>query len=375
MKAGVIDNTKKSIDRGKTVATFCMGKKETYEYIHDNPGVEFKVIDYTNNPLIIAQHDNIVAINSALEVDLTGQATAESIGKIFYSGIGGQADFMRGAVLSPNGKTILTIQSTAENGTVSRIVPFLKEGVGVTLNRGDVHYVITEYGIGYLHGKSIRERAMALISIAHPTFRPWLIEEAKLLNLIYKDQAFIPGERGEYPEELEVYRTTKAGIEILLRPIKISDEPLLKDFTHFLSDESIYRRFFSLRRDMSHEFLQKLVVIDYTEKMALLVTLRHEEKEEIVGVGRYVIEEGTHTANVAFAVRDDYQNKGVGRELLSHLTYLAKRRGLLGFTAEVLVDNKPMLHLFREFEKKGFDIEKRIEAGVFYFRIGFRDLT
>ena len=276
--------------------------------------------------------------------------------------------------MSPNGKTILTIQSTAENGTVSRIVPFLKEGAGVTLNRGDIHYVITEYGIAYLHGKNIRERAMELISIAHSKFRPWLIEEAKSLNLIYKDQAFIPGERGEYPEELEVYRTTKAGIEILLRPIKISDEPLLKDFVYSLSDQSIYRRFFSPRTDMPHEFLQKLVVIDYTEKMALLATLRHEEKEEIVGVGRYGIEEGTHTANVAFAVRDDYQNKGVGRELLSNLTYLAKRRGFLGFTAEVLADNKPMLHLFREFEKKGFDIEKRIEAGVFYFRIGFRDM-
>ena len=201
MKDGIIDNTKKRIDRGKTVATFCMGKKETYEYIHDNPGVEFRGIDYTNNPLIIAQHNNMVAINSALEIDLTGQATAESIGKMFYSGIGGQADFMRGAVLSPNGKTILTIQSTAENGTVSRIVPFLKEGAGVTLNRGDIHYVITEYGIAYLHGKNIRERAMELLSIAHPKFRPWLIEEAKSLNLIYKDQAFIPGERGKYPEE------------------------------------------------------------------------------------------------------------------------------------------------------------------------------
>jgi acyl-CoA hydrolase len=162
IKEGVIDNTKKSINRGKTLATFCMGKRETYQYIHDNPSIEFRTIDYTNNPLVIAQHTNMVAINSALEVDLTGQATAESIGRMFYSGIGGQADFMRGAVLAENGKTILAIQSTAENGTVSRIVPFLKEGAGVTLNRGDVHYVVTEYGIAYLHGKNIRERAMEM---------------------------------------------------------------------------------------------------------------------------------------------------------------------------------------------------------------------
>jgi acyl-CoA hydrolase len=253
MKKGVIDNTKKDINKGKTVAAFCMGSRDTYNYINDNPSIEFRTIDYTNNPLIIARHNEMTAINSALEIDLTGQATAESIGKTFYSGIGGQADFMRGAVLARKGRTILTIQSTAENGQTSRIVPFLKEGAGVTLNRGDIYYVVSEYGIAYLHGKNIRERAMELISIAHPKFRPWLIEEAKKLNLIYKDQAFIPGKRGEYPEDLETYRTTNSGLEILLRPVNISDEPLLKDFFYSLSDQSMYRRFISQRKDMPHE--------------------------------------------------------------------------------------------------------------------------
>src|SRR5208337_5257323 len=167
MKRGVIDNTRKDLNRDKTVAAFCMGKKETYEYINDNPSIEFRPVSYTNNPLNIARNRNVSAINSALEIDLTGQVTAESLGKLFYSGIGGQADFMRGAILSPGGKTILALQSTAENGEVSRIVPFLKEGAGVTLTRGDIHYVVTEYGIAYLHGKNIRERAMDLIAIAH----------------------------------------------------------------------------------------------------------------------------------------------------------------------------------------------------------------
>ncbi len=370
MKNGVIDNTKKSIDRGKAVATFCMGKKKTYEYIHDNPCIEFRTIDYTNNPLIIAQHNNIVAINSALEVDLTGQATAESIGKIFYSGIGGQADFMRGAVLSHNGKTILALQSTAKNGEVSRIVPFLKEGAGITLNRGDIHYVITEYGIAYLHGKNIRERAMELISIAHPKFRPSLIEKAKKLNLIYKDQAFIPGKNGEYPEDLETYRTTETGLEILLRPVKISDEPLLKDFVYSLSDQSLYRRFISRRTDMPHEFLQKFVIIDYAEEMAIFAVLKHAKKEEIIGVGRYFIDKNTHTAETAFAVRDDFQKRGIGTELLKYLTYLAQKQGLLGFTAEVLVENRPMLHIF---QKMGFDMQKRISSGVYELRMMFRE--
>jgi acyl-CoA hydrolase/GNAT superfamily N-acetyltransferase len=369
MKSHVIDNTKKSINRGKTVASFCMGKRETYEYIHDNPAIEFRTIDYTNNPLIIAQHENMTAINSALEIDLTGQATAESIGKLFYSGIGGQADFMRGAVLARNGKTILAMPSTAEGGTVSRIVPFLKEGAAVTLHRGDVHYVVTEYGIVYLKGKNIRERAMELVAIAHPDFRSGLIEEAKKLNLIYRDQAFVPGKRGEYPEHLETHRTTKSGLEILLRPVKISDEPLLKDFFYSLSDNSLYRRFISVRKDMPHERLQQFVAIDYTQQLVILAIIPQGEKEIIVGVGQYALIEKAHTAEVGFAVRDEYQNKGTGTELLSTLTCLAKRQGLLGFYAEVLVENRAMLHLF---EKMGFDIKKRREEGVYEMEMTFK---
>lgn len=371
MKTGAVDNTAKELNRGKTVAAFCMGKKETYEYIHDNPGIEFRPVNYTNNPLIISRNKNVTAINSALEIDLTGQATAESIGKLFFSGIGGQADFMRGAIMSHGGKTILALQSTAENGAVSRIVPFLKEGAGVTLTRGDVHYVVTEYGIAYLHGKNIRERAMDLIAIAHPEFRPMLIEEAKKLNLIYKDQAFIQGAGGEYPEALETYRTTKTGLKIFLRPVKISDEHLLKDFFYSLSADSMYYRFISRRIDMIHERLQRFVAIDYSKEMVILAAAKRNDNEIIAGMGQYFIEENTHTAEVAFVVRDDFQKQGIGAELLNYLTFLAKKNGLLGFTAEVLIDNKPMLNLF---ERTGFSIEKRAEAGVYEMKISFRDI-
>ena len=370
MKKGVIDNSQKTRNRGRTVATFAMGTKETYDYLHNNPMVEFRTVDYTNNPLVIAQHDNMTAINSALQIDLTGQSTAESIDQTFFGGIGGQADFMRGAVLARNGKSILALPSTAEDEKFSRIVPFLGEGVGVTLNRGDVHYVVTEYGIAYLHGKNIRERAMELIAIAHPKFRPWLIDEAKKLKLIYKDQAFIPGKAGEYPEELEAYRTTKRGLEIFLRPVKISDEPLLKEFFHLLSDESLRRRFLGGLKSMPHERLQKFVVIDYTQAIVILAILKSEdEKEEVIGIGQYNIDEAAHVADVAFAVRDDYQGQGVGAQLLIYLTYLAKKRGLLGFTADVAADNRRMIHLF---EKMGFDIRKRLEAGAYEMKMMFK---
>jgi len=369
MKAGVIDNSRKSIDRGKAVATFCMGKRETYEFLHDNPAVSFREIGYTNSPLTIARIENMTAINSALQIDLTGQATAVSLGQTFYSGIGGHADFMRGAVLAPGGRTILALPSTAMEGKVSRIAPVLNEGAGVSLIRGDVHYVVTEYGIAYLHGRNIRERAMELIAIAHTRFRPELVSEAKKRSMIYKDQAFIPGKRGEYPEEFEVYRTTRTDLGILLRPVKISDEPLLKDFFYSLSDESIRKRFISSRTDMPHERLQEFVVIDYTKEMVILAVKREGEVDEILGVGQYGIDEMSHTAEVALVVRDDHHDQGVGTELLRYLTQLAQRQGLLGFTAEVLYENAPMLHLF---EKMGYDIQRKSGAGVVELRIGFR---
>ena len=369
MKNGVIDNSCKSIDHDKTIASFCMGRKSTYEFLHDNPSIEFKPIEYVNNPLVIARHEKMTAINSALEIDLTGQASADSIGTLFYSGVGGQADFMRGAVLSSGGKAILTLQSTAGNGAVSRIVPMLKEGAGVTLTRGDIHYVVTEYGIAYLHGKNIRERAMDLIAIAHPKFRPMLIQEAKKLNFIYKDQAFIPGKRGEYPEHLETLRTTHLGFSLTLRPVKMTDEPLMKDFFYALSDNSLYKRFIMLRKDMPHERLQEFVVIDYTDEMVILATVDQNGKEVAAGVGQYGIDKTAHTAEVALVVRDDFQGKGIGSELLSYLTLLAKRQGLHGFTAEVLLDNYQMLRLF---EKGGFDITRRDAGGVYELRMAFR---
>lgn len=367
IRDGVVDNSNKSINPGKTIATFCMGHRSTYDFLRNNDSIEFRTIDYTNNPLIIAQNSKMIAINSALEIDLTGQATAESLGHSFYSGIGGQADFMRGTAIAPGGKTVLALPSTAlvtsadssddeasqKGGRVSRIVPFLGEGAGVTLTRGDIHYVVTEYGIAYLHGKSIRERAMALIAIAHPLFRLWLIEEAKRMHLIYPDQAFIPGVQGEYPEELEAWKTTRTGLGILLRPVKISDEPLLKDFFYSLSDESMYQRFISARRDIPHQELQKFAAVDYFQKMVLVATVEEDGIESICGLGQYGINSDMFTADVALVVRDDCQNHGIGGELLAYLTYLAKRQGLLGFTAEVLAGNDPVFHLFK---KMGFAV-------------------
>lgn len=171
VERGVITNEKKSLHPGKIIAGFLFGSQRLYDFVHDNAMIELHPTDYVNDPFVIAQNDNMIAINSAIEVDLTGQVSSDSIGTRFYSGIGGQVDFIRGAARSRGGKPFIALPSTAKDGTVSRIVPQLKPGAGVVTSRGDVHYVVTEYGVASLHGRSIRERARALIGIAHPNFR------------------------------------------------------------------------------------------------------------------------------------------------------------------------------------------------------------
>jgi acetyl-CoA hydrolase len=181
---GVITNEAKSIHRGKIIAGFVLGTQKVYDFIDDNPIVELHPTEYVNNPYLISQNDKMVAINSAIEVDLTGQVCADSIGHRFYSGAGGQVDFIRGAARSKGGKPIIALPSTAKHDTVSRLVCALKPGAGVITTRNDVHYVVTEYGIAYLHGKTIRDRVRALIGIAHPNFREALEAEAYQVGIL-----------------------------------------------------------------------------------------------------------------------------------------------------------------------------------------------
>jgi acetyl-CoA hydrolase len=184
VELGVITNARKTLHPGKIVAGFMLGTRRLHQFVHNNHLLDMHPIDYVNDPFVIAQNDKMVAINAAIEVDLTGQVCADSIGHSFYSGVGGQVDFIRGAARSKGGKPIITLPSTARGDTCSRIVDALKPGAGVVTSRNDVHYVVTEYGCAYLHGKSIRQRAQALIAIAHPQFREQLTMRARELHYI-----------------------------------------------------------------------------------------------------------------------------------------------------------------------------------------------
>jgi acyl-CoA hydrolase len=179
VEMGIVNGEKKTLHPGKIIAGFVLGTKRSYNFIDNNPIFEFHPQEYVNDPFIIAQNNKMVAINSAIEIDLTGQVCSDSIGTKFYSGIGGQVDFIRGATKSEGGKPIIALPSSAKGGQISRIVPTLKPGAGVVTSRGDVHYVVTEYGVANLHGKTVQERAKALIELAHPDFRDELTRYAK----------------------------------------------------------------------------------------------------------------------------------------------------------------------------------------------------
>lgn len=191
IESGVINGARKTLHPGKAVLGFALGTQRLIDFLHDNYFFEFHPISYTNDPFVIARNDRMVAINSAIQVDLTGQVCADSIGTRPYSGVGGQPDFIRGAARSKGGKPIIALPSTAKHGTISRIAPVLDPGSGVVTSRADVHYVVTEYGAAYLHGKSIRQRAEALISIAHPKFRNELYDFARRAHYLESAPALV----------------------------------------------------------------------------------------------------------------------------------------------------------------------------------------
>ncbi|HNQ22076.1 MAG TPA: GNAT family N-acetyltransferase [Phycisphaerae bacterium] len=368
IQKGVINNSAKTLHPGKIVMSFMMGSRKLYDFAHDNPMIECHPTEYANDPFIIAQNDKMISINSAIEVDLTGQVCADSLGPMFYSGIGGQVDFTRGAARSKGGKPIIALPSTAEGEVFSRIVPYLKQGAGVVTSRGDVHYIVTEYGAAYLHGKSIRERALALIHIAHPKFRPWLLAEAKGRHLVYADQIELPVRTPLYPERLEQWVDLKDESRVFLRPLKLTDEGRLRDMFYRLSTESVHFRFFRYVKAMPHEQLQEFLRVDYESDMALVALVSADEDADIIGIAHYRNNPRTNYADAAFLVRDDWQGKGIGKHMIRVLVEAAQENGIAGFTADVLAENIGML---RVFQSTGFPIDTEMEDGAYTLRIPF----
>ena len=350
MKKGVINNSQKTFHPGKTVTSFCLGSKRLYDFVNQNPHVEFYPSEYVNSPTNIARNDKMVALNSAIEVDLTGQVVSDSIGYQFYSGIGGQVDFSRGASMSKGGKPIIALPATAKNGTVSRIVPHIAEGSGVVTSRGHVHYVVTEYGVASLRGKSIRERALELIRVAHPKFRPELLAEVRKHYWVPNYQVMTP---------MEVPELGTVGLKILniggetfdLRPLNPADERRLQEFFYSHTKETLLLRYNHHPKQLSREKSCSLVSVDQSKDLALCLVKQHGSVLEIQAVGRYYLVEANNSCEVAFVTRERHQGKGMATILLQEMINIARIRGLASMTAYVRAENKPMLTVF---EKAGF---------------------
>lgn len=369
--AGVINNRKKSFHPNKMVASFCVGSRKLYDFVHHNPHLGMYPSEYVNLSANVARNDNMISINSAIEVDLTGQVVSDSIGHTFYSGIGGQVDFSRGASMSNGGKPIIALPSTAKDGTVSRIVPYIREGAGVVTSRGHVHYVVTEFGVASLRGKSIRERALELIRVAHPKFRETLLKQVRQHFWVPHYQQQTPVDVPELGD-VGFRELTIHGQPFDLRPLYPSDERRLQEFFYSHTKETLQLRYNAVPTSMSREKSCTLVSIDQSKDLALCIVRQKGSAAQIQAVGRYYLIPEQNSCEVAFVTREVVQGHGMATVLLNEMIRIARLRGLTSMQAVVRADNQPMLNVF---ERGGFIRQSADEPGEVYLTLSLADDT
>jgi len=342
---GVITNRKKGLNDGKLVASCAIGSPNLYEFLHDNPAVDFRPSDYVNDPFVISQHNRMVSMNVAHSMDLTGQVAAEASEHTFFAGVSGIPDFVRGAKRSKGGKSIIMLYSASRDGKRSHIVPSLGDAA-VVVPRGDVHYVVTEYGAVNLFGKSLQERVLALIGIAHPDHRDWLFSAAKEARLIGSDRRLGEATKGIYPIHLE--ETIEYGDEkITVRPSKPVDERRIQEHYYSLDKEDVQLRFFHDKLSFDRNDVETRSQIDYIKDLTLVAVVGEFGFGRVVGVGEYLLLIESNVAEVAFSISKDYQGKGLGKIFLRKLARAARENGITGLVAYTSPKNKAMINLFK----------------------------
>jgi acyl-CoA hydrolase/GNAT superfamily N-acetyltransferase len=341
---GVITNRKKGFNEGKIVAGSAMGTEELYDFMNDNPAIEFHPSDYVNDPGIISRHNKMVSMSVAMTIDLTGQVAADALPYNHFSGVNGMVDFMRGAVQSRGGKSIVMLPATASRGKKSRIVPLLDDTAAV-VPRGDVHYVVTEYGAVNLFGKSLQERAMAMISIAHPDFREELFFEARKMGLLSAERTLSESIHGVYPIHLE--ETIEIGGDrITIRPAKPVDERRIQEHFYNLDKDDVIARFFHEKTSFVHDEVQGVSLIDYTNDLTIVAVIGEFGFGRVIGIGECLLDPATNIAEVAFSISRSFQIKGLGKILMQKLASAARDNGIAGLMAYTSPQNRGMIKLF-----------------------------
>lgn len=366
-KQGVITNRKKGLHDRKMVAASAIGSKELYRYLHNNPSVSFFPADYVNNPSIIAQNNRMVAINVGMAIDLTGQVSAEVLPNEHYSGVTGLLDFVRGATLSKGGKSIILIPSTRNKGTSSQIVPTL-EGA-VVIPRSDVQYVVSEFGAVNLFGKSLQERAMAMISLSHPDFRDELLEKAKDLGLLTKEKTLAEFVKGIYPAKMEESRVYD-GDKVTFRAAKPVDGRRIQEHFYNMNLDDIQSRFFREKFQFLHENLKEMFQIDYIKDLTVVAITGEFGFGKIIGMGAYLMMHNSTMAEVAFSVSKEWQGKGIAKVIMKKLYDAAVENGIDGFVAFTSPANRGMISLFKTLPCK---IKSSVEEDMYVLTSQFRD--
>jgi len=345
-RMGVITNRFKETYPGKTVACGAIGSRELFDFLDRNPLVEFHPADQVCDPLLIAKHARMVAVHEATAVDLTGQVRFEASAVAPYSGTLEVLDFLQGAAAAERGISIFLLPSTERGGKRSRILARLNKGlVGTT--GGEVHFVVTEFGAAHLFGKTIEERALALIGIAHPDFRASLFDQAKALGLLGRERTFLSAYNRVYPQWLEEERTV-AGQSVFFRPVKPSDERLIQEHFYQMDPEDVAARFFQEKTIFPRRDLTGLVPVDYENEMTLVAVLGPPGFERVIGVGAYFRLSRINAVEAAFSVLKPWQRKGIGTVLLQKLALAAERQGVSAFMVYTRPQNLGMIRLFQK---------------------------
>ncbi len=342
---GVITNRRKGHKEGRLVATGAIGSANLFEFLDDNPAIDFQPSDYVCDPAIIAGHFRMTSMNVAMAMDLTGQAAADALHYNLFSGVTGMLDFVRGAARAEGGKSILMLPATYGDGRRSRIVPML-EDTAVVVPRGDVHYVVTEFGAVNLFGKSLQERAMAMISIAHPDFREELFHRARQMGLLGPDRTLGESLHGVYPFRLEEEMVID-GQAVTLRPAKPVDERRIQEHFYSLNKEDVVARFFHEKTTFVRDEVAEVSQIDYVKDLTLVALVGEFGFGRVIAVAEYLLLPAQNLAEVAFSVDRQWQGKGLGKLMIRKLADAARENGIAGLVAYTSPENQGMIRLFR----------------------------